>query len=90
MTTTVEWQHNPNRGTQLIEARPHDLVRLSRPVEVVPENAPLWVANALRAAPWVVVLRAAGSQGRVAVGVRGTARSHRFAMRIDETAVRKC
>ena len=51
------------------------------------KSAPLWVANALRAAPWVVVLRAASSQGRVAVGVRGTARSQRFAMRIHETAV---
>jgi phosphoribosyl-dephospho-CoA transferase len=73
----------------LIEARPHDLVRLSNSLEVVPKNAPLWVANALRAAPWVVVLRAASSQGRAAVGVRGTARSHRFAMGIYETAVKE-
>lgn len=87
MTTTVEWQRNSNRGTRLIEARPHDLVRLSRPLEVVPEGAPPWVANALRAAPWVVVLRASSSQGRVAVGVRGAARSHRFAMRIHDTVV---
>lgn len=87
MTTTVHWQRNPNRGTLLVEARPHDLVRLSRPLEVIPENAPLWVANALSAAPWVVLLRAAGFQGRVTVGVRGTARSQRFAMRVHETAV---
>jgi phosphoribosyl-dephospho-CoA transferase len=71
----------------LIEARPHDLVRLSNSLEIVPDNAPLWVANALRAAPWVVVLRAANSQGRVADGVRGTSRSHRFAMEMCETAV---
>ena len=87
MTTTIERQRSPNRETRSIEARPLDLVRLSRPLELVPGSAPLWVANALRAAPWVVVLRTASPQGRVAVGVRGTARSQRFAMGICETAV---
>ena len=71
----------------LIQPRPHDLLRLAQPLDAVPEDAPAWVATALRAAPWVVVRRAAASEGQVAVGVRGTARAERFAMQIPETAV---
>ena len=71
----------------LIQPRPHDLLRLAQPLDAVPEDAPPWVATALRAAPWVVVRRAAASEGQVAVGVRGTARAQRFAMQIPETAV---
>jgi phosphoribosyl-dephospho-CoA transferase len=71
----------------LIQPRPHDLLRLAQPLDAVPEDAPAWVATALRAAPWAVVRRAAASEGQVAVGVRGTARAQRFAMQIPETAV---
>lgn len=71
----------------LIELRPHDLVRLARPLNAVPRDAPEWVATALRGAPWVVVRRAVTSPGRVAVGVRGTARAQRFAMQIPDATV---
>lgn len=71
----------------LIELRPHDLVRLARPLKAVPRDAPEWVATALRAAPWVVVRRVVTSPGRVAVGVRGTARAQRFAMHIPDATV---
>jgi phosphoribosyl-dephospho-CoA transferase len=70
----------------LTRPRPHDLLRLFSPLDVVPEDAPAWVAVALRAAPWVVVRRATASAGRVPVGVRGKARAHRFAMEIHGTA----
>jgi phosphoribosyl-dephospho-CoA transferase len=71
----------------LIQPRPQDLLRLAQPLDAVPEDAPAWVATALRAAPWAVVRRAAASEGQVAVGARGTARAQRFAMQIPETAV---
>ena len=67
--------------------RPHDLLRLSSPLDVVPQDAPAWVGAALRVAPWVVVRRATAPTGRLAVGVRGKARAHRFAMEIPATAV---
>jgi phosphoribosyl-dephospho-CoA transferase len=71
----------------LTPPRPHDLLRLSSPLDVVPRAAPAWVAAALRAAPWVVVRRATAASGRVPVGVRGNARANRFAMEIPGTAV---
>jgi phosphoribosyl-dephospho-CoA transferase len=70
----------------LNKPRPHDLLQLADPRNAVPSYAPPWVATALSVAPWVVVRRAAAPAGRVAVGVRGTARSHRFAMEISDTA----
>ena len=71
----------------LTPPRAHDLLRLSNPLDVVPADAPGWVAPALRAAPWVVVRRARASAGRVPVGVRGKARAQRFAMEVPETTV---
>ena len=70
----------------LTTPRPHDLLFLARPLEVVPPDAPAWVAAALCAAPWVVVRRATAATGRVPVGVRGKTRTHRFAMEIPDTA----
>lgn len=70
----------------LNKPRPHDLLQLADPHNAVPSYAPPWVATALSVAPWVVVRRTAAPVGRVAVGVRGTARSHRFAMEISHTA----
>jgi len=71
----------------LTPVRPHDLLRLSQPLELIPRGAPHWVAAALRAARWVVVRRATALPGRVAVGVRGKARGQRFAMEIPDTTV---
>jgi phosphoribosyl-dephospho-CoA transferase len=62
--------------------RPHDLLRL--PGARVPHpDAPPWVSNALSVTPWVVVRRAAAPTGRIAVGVRGTSRSERYATAVD-------
>lgn len=71
----------------LTRPRPHDLLRLSSPADIVAKHAPDWVATALRAAPWVVVRRASASVGRVAVGVRGKARAQRFAMQVPDIAI---
>ena len=71
----------------LIEPRPHDLLRLADPVYVVPWDAPPWVTTALCESPWVVVRRGMAAEGWVAVGVRGKARAHRFAMDVPDTMV---
>jgi phosphoribosyl-dephospho-CoA transferase len=65
--------------------RPHDLLRLGRPVR--PAGAPAWVAAALADAPWVVVRRATAAPGTIPVGVRGPTRADRFAFDLDPTAV---
>jgi phosphoribosyl-dephospho-CoA transferase len=61
--------------------RPHDLLRLSG--RRVPPDAPRWASRALGVTPWVVVRRAAAPTGRIAVGVRGTSRSERYATAVD-------
>jgi phosphoribosyl-dephospho-CoA transferase len=50
---------------------------------VPPPDAPPWAIRALGVTPWVVVRRAAAPMGRVAVGVRGTCRSERYATAVD-------
>jgi phosphoribosyl-dephospho-CoA transferase len=61
--------------------RPHDLLRLSG--RRVPPDAPEWASRALAVTPWVVVRRAAAPMDRIAVGVRGTSRSERYAAAVD-------
>jgi len=66
----------------VLAPRPHDLLRL--PGErVLPPDAPPWARSALSVTPWVVVRRAAAPMGRIAVGVRGTSRSERYATAVD-------
>ena len=60
--------------------RPHDLLRLADPLVVLTGDEPAWVRPAVTAAPWVVVRRAAPREGRVEVGVRGSARPQRHAL----------
>ena len=74
---------------ELTQLRPHDLLRLAQPLDVVPRSAPFWVSASLGAVPWVVVRRSYASVGRIAVGVRGAGRTQRFAMEIPDTAVMK-
>jgi phosphoribosyl-dephospho-CoA transferase len=71
------------------EPRPHDLLHLARPGELVPAAAPAWVAPALRVAPWVVVRRASAPPGHLPVGVRGRHRDERFALQIPMDHVAK-
>jgi len=69
----------------------HDLIRLREPIALA-VNAPVpsWVERALRRIPWVVVRRGAVREGMIPVGVRGRARSQRFAafLAVSEVAGR--
>jgi phosphoribosyl-dephospho-CoA transferase len=70
----------------LIRARPHDLVRLADPDEILTGTEPAWVGAALAAAPWAVIRRARAPAGHLAAGVRGPARHQRHAMLIPAGA----
>ncbi|WP_096199600.1 malonate decarboxylase holo-ACP synthase [Bacillus sp. FJAT-45350] len=60
--------------------RPHDLLEINNHLDLFSYTAvPEWVAKSLNEAPFVVVRRASSPKGLVAVGVRGTTRSERFA-----------
>lgn len=67
--------------------RPHDLLRLNRGVHVT--GAPPWARVSLAQAPWVVVRRALAPEDSIAVGVRGAARSQRWATTIPRSAARE-
>lgn len=64
--------------------RPHDLLRLNRGVHVT--DAPPWARVSLAQTPWVVVRRALAPEDSIAVGVRGAARSQRWATTIPLSA----
>jgi len=67
---------------------PHDLLRLSDgAADTLPADAPPWTRCALRTTPWVVVRRAAAPDGLIAVGVRGSDRSHRHAWSVTPADV---
>lgn len=70
----------------MLSPRPHHLLRL-RATPVLPPDAPRWAIDALCVTPWVVVRRAAAPVGRIAVGVRGTTRSERYALTVDSPDV---
>jgi phosphoribosyl-dephospho-CoA transferase len=72
----------------VLSPRPHDLLRLSR-AGVLPPDVPAWANSALSVTPWVVVRRAVAPMGRIAVGVRGTSRSERYATAVDPDDVCK-
>ncbi len=57
---------------------PHDLLWGMTPAQL-PAQAPLWAVESLRAGHPVVVRRAEGAPGQVAVGLRGAAREQRWA-----------
>ena len=67
----------------LMPGRPaptHDLIRLREPIALtVDAPVPAWVEPALSRTPWVVVRRGPVRDGMIPVGVRGPARSQRFA-----------
>lgn len=68
---------------------PHDLL-WGFSLEHLPADAPVWVAEALRVEPPVVVRRAQAAIGWVAVGVRGKQREQRFAGWMPASAVTRC
>ena len=58
----------------------HELLRLCEPIALTAdEPVPPWVEPALRRTPWVVVRRGRVRDRMMPVGVRGPARSQRFA-----------
>jgi phosphoribosyl-dephospho-CoA transferase len=70
------------------DVRVHDLLRLRDPGALRWDGAaPAWVRDALGAAPWVVVRRAAARGAWLAVGVRGSARAQRAAAWLDAAGV---
>ncbi len=66
----------------------HDLLQIDRP-SLMCTGEPSWVRQALLECPWVVVRRAQAAPGLIAVGVRGNARSERWATFCEERLVRK-
>ncbi|RNB89795.1 malonate decarboxylase holo-ACP synthase [Brevibacillus fluminis] len=65
--------------------RPHDLVRLARPDALISHSQqPEWVAPSLGRAPYAVIRRVPLMPGMVPIGVRGEARSERFAAFVDD------
>ncbi|WP_397450429.1 malonate decarboxylase holo-ACP synthase [Pseudomonas sp. NA-150] len=69
-----------------VVVRPHDLL-WGLPV---PDDAPLWVAKALRLGQPVVVRRAMTAADQVAVGVRGPLREHRYATLMWLSDIQRC
>ncbi|MGO0059525.1 malonate decarboxylase holo-ACP synthase [Brevibacillus fluminis] len=68
--------------------RPHDLVRLARPEALICHGQqPEWVAPSLGRAPYAVIRRVPLMPGMVPVGVRGEARSERFAAFADDANI---
>lgn len=65
--------------TAALDRLPHDLIRLGAPAQLIGEGQPDWVTQAIRAAPWVVVRRAALNGDLIPVGVRGAERNARWA-----------
>jgi phosphoribosyl-dephospho-CoA transferase len=56
----------------------HDLLQIDR-TSLTCTGAPFWARQTLLQCPWVVVRRAQAAPGLIAVGVRGNARSERWA-----------
>lgn len=63
--------------------RPHDLLRLKPGAVLHGVDAPVWVGEAIHAAPCVVVRRGERRNDGVPVGVRGQTRAQRYAAMLD-------
>jgi phosphoribosyl-dephospho-CoA transferase len=64
----------------------HDLLQIDRP-SLMCTGEPSWARKTLLECPWVVVRRAHAASGRIAVGVRGNARSERWAAFCEQSLV---
>jgi phosphoribosyl-dephospho-CoA transferase len=70
------------------DTRVHDLLQLERPSLISGcTREPSWVRQTLLECPWVVVRRAQAAPGLIAVGVRGNARSERWAAFCEQSLV---
>jgi phosphoribosyl-dephospho-CoA transferase len=73
---------------QLSEIRQvHDLLQVNPGALNLTPAAPAWVNEALKECPWVVVRRAEAPSDHVAVGVRGSNRSERWASTVAKNSV---
>ncbi|HZH60542.1 MAG TPA: malonate decarboxylase holo-ACP synthase [Metabacillus sp.] len=62
------------------DVRPHDLLRINDNSDLISYTpVPEWVEQSLDKASYVVVRRVTSKEGLIAVGVRGSVRSERFA-----------
>jgi phosphoribosyl-dephospho-CoA transferase len=66
----------------------HDLLQINRP-SLMCTGEPSWVRQTLLECPWVVVRRAQAAPGLIAVGVRGNARSERWAANCERSLISK-
>ncbi len=82
----------PPRLKEAMHSNPqiHDLLQIDRPSLISGRTGePSWVRRALLDCPWVVVRRAQAAPGLIAVGVRGNARSERWAAFCEQSLVSK-
>ena len=69
---------------------PHDLLRFGDAAQLTGDAAlPDWAMKSLATAPWVVVRRAAGKNGCIPVGIRGTGRDQRWSAWLDPRHVQE-
>ena len=68
--------------------RPHDILCIAGDPLCLAGDAQLALEH-FRAAPYVVVRRAAHEQGRIPIGIRGKSRNERFAGFVEPAAVRE-
>ncbi|KIU52427.1 phosphoribosyl-dephospho-CoA transferase [Pseudomonas putida] len=67
---------------------PHDLLWTTA-LDGLPADAPVWAVNVLQQGRPVVVRRAEGAPGQVAVGLRGSNREQRYASWIPASSVQR-
>jgi phosphoribosyl-dephospho-CoA transferase len=66
----------------------HDLLQINQP-SLMCTGEQSWVRQTLLECPWVVVRRAQAAPGLIAVGVRGNARSERWAALCEQSRISK-
>jgi phosphoribosyl-dephospho-CoA transferase len=77
-------------STEIRNPQVHDLLQIDRlSLTSGCAGEPSWVSRALLDCPWVVVRRTQAAPGLIAVGVRGNARSERWAAFCEQSLVNK-
>jgi phosphoribosyl-dephospho-CoA transferase len=78
------------QSSEIRNPQVHDLLQIDRlSLTSGCTGEPSWVRRALLDCPWVVVRRAQAASGLIAVGVRGNARSERWAAFCEQSLVNK-
>jgi phosphoribosyl-dephospho-CoA transferase len=77
-------------STEIRNPQVHDLLQIDRlSLTSGCAGEPSWVSRAILDCPWVVVRRTQAAPGLIAVGVRGNARSERWAAFCEQSLVNK-